>query len=180
MDERPVMVRGVSLQETEYGMKRGRSLVMALAVMVLAPLPLLAQGGGQGAGRGMGGAMSARLLLDQGSVEYLVTKATDLTLDADQTKKLTDLGAAWAASTKDSRETIRKEMPQPGQGMGDREAMMQKMQALQPVMQKLAEDDQKSLDEAMKVLSAEQQTKAKTLLEERRQNARPRRPGGNG
>jgi hypothetical protein len=162
-------------------MKRGRSLVMALAVMMLAPLPLLAQGGGMGQGGrgGAGGLMGARLLLDQGSVEFLVTKAADLTLDADQTKKLQTIGAAWAEATKESRETVRKEMPQPGQGMGggDRDAMMARFQAIMPLVAKIQEEDEKSLEEANKLLNESQQAKAKQLLEERREAARPRRQG---
>jgi Spy/CpxP family protein refolding chaperone len=158
-------------------MKKVYALVVALAVMMLAPLPLVAQGGGMGQGRGGMGA--ARLLLEQGSVEYLVTKAADLALDAEQTASLQMIGADWAESTKESREKARKELPQPGQaGGGDREAMRARIQALQPVMAALQEQDEKALAEAMKVLNETQQTKAKQLLDERRENARPRRPGG--
>jgi Spy/CpxP family protein refolding chaperone len=158
-------------------MKQSRSLVMALAVMLLAPLPLLAQGGGMGQGRG--GMGSARLLVEHGSVEYLVTKAADLALDDEQTAKLQTIGTAWSESTKESREKVRTELPQPGQAAGgDREAMMARFQALQPVMAALQEEDDKALAEAMKVLNDTQQAKAKELLDERRANARPRRQGG--
>ncbi|HEX6134216.1 MAG TPA: hypothetical protein VFZ24_09635 [Longimicrobiales bacterium] len=153
-------------------MKRNRTLLLALAISALAPLPLLAQSGPPQGGRA--GAMGARLLLEQGSVEYLVTKAADLQLSSEQTTRLQAIGAKWAESTKTSREQIRAGMPQRGQG-GDREAMMQRMQELQPLMQKLREDDQKSLDEALQLLGEEQQTKAKALLDERARNARPRR-----
>ncbi|HEX6307568.1 MAG TPA: hypothetical protein VFZ69_05230 [Longimicrobiales bacterium] len=153
-------------------MKRNRSLLLALTMSVLAPLPLLAQSGPPPGGRG--GAMTARLLLEQGSVEYLVAKAADLQLTAEQTAQLQAIGSKWAEATKQSREQIRAEMPQRGQG-GDREAMMQRMQELRPRMEKLREEDQKALDEALGLLGAEQQTKAKALLEERAQNARPRR-----
>jgi hypothetical protein len=156
-------------------MKRGKTLLTALAVSMLAPLPLLAQTADQPQRRG--GMMAARLLVEQGSVEYLVTKATDLQLKADQTTQLEAIGVKWAEATKGSREQIGAAMPQPGQ-TPDREAMMQRMQELRPVMEKLREDDQAALDEALKLLDAAQQTKAKALLEERAQNARPRRPGG--
>lgn len=163
-------------------MRHGRSLAMALAVSILAPLPLLAQAGGQGGqGRGgMGGAMSARMLVEQGSVEYLVTKAADLALTPDQTKQLQAIGTAWADATKEQRSEIKAMLPEPGQGMGggDRQAMMERMQRMRPLAQKLAEDDSKALDEALALLDETQKTKAATLLEERRQNARPRRGGG--
>lgn len=160
-------------------MKHGRSLTMALAVSLLAPLPLLAQGGGQG-GRGpAGGVMSARLLVEQGSVEYLVTKAADLELTSDQTKQLEAIGAKWSEATKESREQIRGMMPQPGQAAGgDREAAMQRLQQMRPIAEKLDEEDRKALGEALALLNDAQQTRAKALLDERRQNARPRRGGG--
>ncbi|MBR9989467.1 MAG: hypothetical protein KFH98_06910 [Gemmatimonadetes bacterium] len=160
-------------------MKHGRSLAMALAVSLLAPLPLLAQGGGQGRG-GMGGAMSARLLVEQGSVEYLVTKSAELELTADQTKQLETIGAKWAASTKEPREQLKGMLPQQGQAMGDgnREAAMQRLQAMRPLAEKLNEDDQKALAEALALLAEPQQARAKTLLEERARDARPRRGGG--
>ncbi|MGH7448924.1 MAG: hypothetical protein ACRELT_15235, partial [Longimicrobiales bacterium] len=148
-------------------MKHGRSLVMVLAVSMLAPLPLLAQGGGQGQTRpGMRGAMSARLLVDQGSVEYLVTKAADLGLTADQSNGLESIGAKWAASTQESRAQIRTLLPQRGQATGsDRDAMMQRMQQVRPLAEKLTADDQASLAEALKLLDETQQEKARALLE---------------
>lgn len=155
-------------------MTRGRSLGMALAVLALAPLQLMAQGTPRGAAPMMG----ARLLLEQGSVEFLAGRAQDLTLDEAQTVKLKEIAAKWATDTKDARETIRAEMPRPGQGTGDREAMRARMQALQPRLQKLVEDDDRALAEAMQVLDEAQQAKAKQLLDERRANSRPRRPGG--
>lgn len=161
-------------------MKNGRSLVLALAVLVLAPLPLLAQGGGQGGRGGMGGgAMSARLLIDQGSVEYLATKAGDLALTAEQKAGLEAIGVRWSAATKESREEIRTRLPQPGQAAGgNREEMMQRLQEMRPFAEKVDEEDRKALAEALTLLNEEQQTKAKALLDERRQNARQRRGGG--
>jgi Spy/CpxP family protein refolding chaperone len=152
--------------------------VIALAVTLLAPLPLLAQGGAQGRGA-MGGVMSARLLIDQGSVEYLVTRAADLTLNEDQRTQLEAIAVKWADDTKESRERIKGMLPQRGQAAGgDREAMMQRLEQVSPLAEKLTEDDQKALDEAVKVLDDAQREKAKALLDERRQNARPRRAGG--
>ena len=161
-------------------MKNGRPLALALAVTLLAPLPLLAQGGGQGGRGGMGGgAMSARLLIDQGSVEYLVTKAGDLGLTAEQKTGLEAIGVRWSAVTKESREQIRTRLPQPGERAGgNREEMMQRLQEMRPFAEKVDEEDRKALAEALTLLNQEQQTKARTLLEERRQNARPRRGAG--
>jgi hypothetical protein len=158
-------------------MKRGHSLLMALVVMTLAPLPLLAQGGqGQGQGRGGMGMVSARLLVEQGSVEYLVTKAADLQLNTDQKTGLEAIGAKWAEATKESREKVKAGMPQAGQAAsGDREAMMARMQELRPLMTEIAAEDTKAVEEAMKLLDETQQAKAKTLLTERAEAARPRR-----
>jgi Spy/CpxP family protein refolding chaperone len=162
----------------EHSMKNRRQLVIALAITLLAPLPLLAQGGAQGRGA-MGGVMSARLLIDQGSVEYLVTRAADLTLNEDQRTQLEAIAVKWADATRDSREQIKGMLPQRGQAAGaDREAMMQRLEQARPLAEKLTEDDQKALDEALKVLDDAQREKAKALLDERRQNARPRRAGG--
>lgn len=179
MSDHGDILRGRVTLDMEQVMKHGRTLAMALAVTMLAPLPLLAQGGGQARG-GMGGGMSARLLVDQGSVEYLVTKATDLELTADQTAKLEVIGAKWAESTKDSREQLKGMLPQPGQGQamgGDREAARQRMQAMRPLAEKLTEADEKALAEALALLAEPQQARAKSLLEERAMEARPRRPG---
>ena len=126
-----------------------------------------------------GGAMSARLLLDQGSVEYLVTKAADLGLTTEQKTGLEAIGVRWSAATKESREQIRTRLPQRGQGAGgNREEMMQRLQEMRPFAEKVDEEDRKTLAEALGLLNEEQQTRAKALLEERRQNARPRRSGG--
>jgi Spy/CpxP family protein refolding chaperone len=161
----------------EHSMMNRRQLVIALAVTMLAPLPLLAQGGTQGRG-GMGGVMSARLLVDQGSVEYLVTRAEDLTLNESQRTQLEAIAVKWTAATRESREQIRGMLPQRGQAGGDREAMRQRLEQVRPLAEKLTEDDQKALDEAVKLLDDAQREKAKALLDERRQNARPRRGGG--
>jgi hypothetical protein len=164
---------------------RGRSLTMAMTLLLLAPLQLLAQAGGQGRGAGQqgpGGAlMTARTLLEHGSVEYLADKAADLQLTAEQTEALKAIGATWSEETKSSRSRIQAVMPAPGQppmgGGGDRQARMMQMQELMPVMQKLVDDDEKALGEAMKLLSEPQQTTARLLLDERRESMRPRRGG---
>lgn len=158
-------------------MKTRRQLVIALAVTMLAPLPLLAQGGTQGRGA-MAGIMSSRLLVDQGSVEYLVTRAADLTLNDDQRTQLQAIAVKWADATRDAREQIKGTLPRRGQAGGDREAMRQRLEQVRPLAEKLTEDDQKALDEAVLLLDDAQREKAKALLEERRQNARPRRGGG--
>jgi hypothetical protein len=157
-------------------MMRTRSILMALIVTMLAPLPLLAQGGGQGRGGMGGGAMAARMLLEQGSVEFLVSKATDLQLNEEQATAMKAIGAKWAEETKANRDRIRADMPQAGgMGGGDREALMQRFQALQPLFMQLQESDEKAMAEAMKHLNETQQATAKKLVEERRA---PRRPGG--
>ncbi|MEX1181780.1 MAG: hypothetical protein WEF86_00995 [Gemmatimonadota bacterium] len=159
-------------------MKGNRFFLVAI-MLLAAPLPLFAQGGGAGGGRG--GMMSSRALLEQGSVEYLVTHAAHLQLSAEQTSGLQTIGAAWSAATKESREQVSASMPARAQGeaaAGNREAMMQRMQELRPVLQKLTEDDQKALDEALALLSDPQKAEARKLLEERAAAMRPRR-GGN-
>ncbi|HSJ10376.1 MAG TPA: Spy/CpxP family protein refolding chaperone [Longimicrobiales bacterium] len=168
-------------------MKQGRSLMMALAVTVLAALPAQAQQGGMGGqGRGgMGNLGMARALTEQGSVEFLVSKAADLKITDAQKTALQALATAWATTVKESREQVKANMPAQGQGMGgapggDREAMMARFQALQPHMQKLTEEDAKSVEEAMKLLNDEQKVAAKALLDARAESTRPRRPGGPG
>jgi Spy/CpxP family protein refolding chaperone len=158
---------------------RGRPLTLILALLLLTPLSLTAQQRGgmgqQGPGAGL---MAARTLLEQGSVEYLATKAADLQLTDEQAQALKDLGAKWAEETKPARDQVRATLPAPGQApAGDRQAMMQQMMALMPVIQKLVEDDEKSVEEAMKALSEAQQATAKRLLEERREGMRMRRGG---
>jgi hypothetical protein len=153
-------------------MKHSRSIMLAMAVTLLAPLPLLAQAGGRG---GMGGpGMAGRGLVEQGSVEFLVTKAEELGLAAEQKEGLAAIGAKWAEETKPSREKIRAEMPTQGMG-GDRQAMMQRLQAIRPLLQELQAEDEKAVAEAMKLLTEAQQATAKKLLEER---LTQRRPGG--
>jgi hypothetical protein len=156
---------------------RSRSIIMALVVMLVAPLPLLAQqGGGQRGGMG-GGALAARALLEHGSVEFIASKAAELKLTEEQTTALKVIGAKWSEETKDARAKIAAELPQPGgMGGGDREALMQRFQALAPVMQKLQDDDAKAMAEAMKLLDESQQAAAAKMVEERRMPQR--RPGG--
>jgi hypothetical protein len=156
---------------------RSRSMIMALVVMLVAPLPLLAQqGGGQRGGMG-GGALAARVLLEQGSVEFIASKAAELKLTEEQTTALKVIGAKWSEETKDARAKIAAELPQGGgMGGGDREALMQRFQALAPVMQKLQDDDARAMAEAMKLLDESQQAAAAKMVEERRMPQR--RPGG--
>jgi hypothetical protein len=159
---------------------RSRSIIMAVVVMLVAPLPLLAQQGGQRGGMG-GGVMAARALLEQGSVEFIASKAAELKLTEEQTAALQVIGARWSEDTKDSRAKITAELPQAGgmgsgMGAGGREALMQRFQALAPVMQKLQEDDAKAMAEAMKLLDESQQATAAKMVEERRMPQR--RPGG--
>jgi hypothetical protein len=164
-------------------MMRVRPLTIALAVLLLAPLQVIAQAGGQGGGMGQqgpGGAlMTARTLLEHGSVEFLTGKAADLQLTDAQALALATIGAKWSEDTKASRSRIQAVMPAPGQPMGggDRQGLMQQMQELMPVMQKLVEEDEKALGEAMKSLSDAQQATARRLLDERRESMRPRRGG---
>jgi hypothetical protein len=163
----------------------GRPATIAIALLLLAPLQLMAQTGGQGRGAGQQGPggplMTARTLLEHGSVEHLVEKAADLQLTAEQVQTLQQIGAAWSEETKSSRTRIQAVMPAPGRpaggGGGDRQAMMMQVQELMPVMQKLVDDDARALEEAMKLLSETQQTTAHRLLEERRESMRPRRGG---
>lgn len=165
-------------------MKRGRSLMVALAVMMLAPLPLLAQGGGMGGAQGRGGMGmgAARALVEQGSVGFLMSKAADLKLTAGQKRQLQALATAWAETVRESQAQVKSALPQPGQGMGggDREAMMARFQTLQPHIRKLVEEDAKAMEEALKLLDDEQKAAAKSLLQQRSPDSRPRRNGGGG
>lgn len=153
--------------------------MMALAVSALVPLPLLAQGGGQGGQPGRGGMMAARALVEQGSVEFLVSKAAELSIGDAQKAQLQAIATRWAETVKEPREQVKAGMPQAGQPQGgDREAMMARMQTLRPHMQKLVDEDAKALEAAMKLLDDTQRVAAKTLLDERAASMRPRRGGG--
>jgi hypothetical protein len=158
-------------------MSRNRSLLIALVVALLAPMPVLAQAGGQGQGRpgGMGGPggnlMAARALLEQGSVQFLVTKAAEMQLTAEQSAALGVIAAKWTEDTKEGRDRIIAALPAPGQGMGGGDR--QGMQGLMPLMQALMEQDREALDAAMKLLSEPQQAAARRLIEERRPARRP-------
>jgi hypothetical protein len=163
-----------------------RTLVVA-ALMLLAPLPLLAQGGGGrmgaqgGQGMGMmGGLMQIRGIVEQSSVDFLIGKAETLKLNAEQTGHLKHISASYAEATKASREQLAS-LPQLGGGAaagGDRQALMQRMQQLVPHVEKVLEEDQKAVQAAMALFSAEQKPAAEKLLEERRQASMPRRGGG--
>jgi hypothetical protein len=161
---------------------RGRSYVVAAALLLLAPLSLAAQVGGRQGGMGQagGGIMMARALADQGSVEFLVAKAADMQLNAAQVEALQAIAAQWAEENKKEREQL-KAIALPGAGGagagGDRQALMQQFQTLMPVAQKVQQEDEKAVAEALKGLSETQQAAAKKLLEERVQSMRVRRGG---
>jgi glutamate 5-kinase len=164
-------------------MMRNRSLAVALVALLIAPAAAFAQqGGGMRGGMGQGGMgalMAARNLLEQGNVEFLLTKATELQLTAEQSAALKSIGEKFASDTKEPREQLRSVLPQAGQGMGgmgggDMQAMAARFEQLAPVMLKLVEDDQKAVDEALKHLDDGQKTKARELIEAR---IRPRRQG---
>jgi hypothetical protein len=165
-------------------MMRSRSFIVALAVLVLAPVAASAQQGGMGRGgmgQGMGGLMAARNLVEQGSVEFLLSKGTELQLTAEQSAALKTIADKWTADTKAPREQLAPMLPAGGQavaamgaGGGDMQALRQRFEQMAPVMQKLVEDDQKAVADALKHLGETQQAAARRLLEERNQ---PRRPG---
>jgi hypothetical protein len=167
-------------------MARTRTLVAALALTLLVPAMASAQqGGGMGrggmGGQGMGGMMAARNLVEQGSVEFLVSKAADLRLTEEQSTALKAIAAKWAEDNKEPREQLRPLMPQQGQGMGggmggggDMQAMRARFEQMMPLMQKLVETDEKAMEEALKHLDETQQATSRRLIQERNQ---PRRPG---
>jgi hypothetical protein len=162
-------------------MMRTRSLAVALVIALLAPAAAFGQGGqgrgGMGQG-GQGGLMAARNLVEQGNVEFLLTKAADLQFTAEQSAALKVIADKFTADTKEPREQLSAVLAQFGQGMGggggDMQAMRGRIEQIMPMAMKLAEDDQKAVEEAMKHLNDGQKAKARQLIEERN---RPRRPG---
>lgn len=160
---------------------RARS-VARIALALLLPLPALAQGPGGGRGGGMGAAF---VLVEQGSVEYLTTRAEDLGLSDAQVTRLTAIAAEFDERTGEQRERIRANMPQRmggprggggggARGGGGRGEMMQRMQELQPLFQSLLEEDRTSTEKAMEVLDEAQRTVANRLLAERTPQGRGR------
>jgi hypothetical protein len=166
-------------------MVRTRALVAALVMSLVVPAAAFAQQGGMGRGQGgqgmggQGGIMAARNLVEQGNVEFLLGKATDLKLTEEQKAALKVVADKWTAETKEARDQVRPLMPQQGQGMGgmgggDMQAMRARLEQMMPLMQNLVETDQKAMEEAMKHLDDSQKAASRTLVQERN---RPRRPG---
>lgn len=109
--------------------------------------------------------------LDQGSVQYLVTKRSELQLTADQVAKLTAIGRRWSEATQASRDALRSAVGQAGQQMqrreGDRQQLQAQFQRILPHAMLVQQEDMKAFEEAMRLLQPEQQRRSKALIEAR-------------
>jgi hypothetical protein len=144
---------------------RARILLFALAALLL-PLPALAQDTTRPN-------PMDRILLRNSSIDFLLSKSTELALTPDLTAKLTALDARFEEKAKPIRAQIQAQLPQ-DMG-GDREAMRAAMQQVRPLTQQLRDLDQQFVGDAVKLLGADQQAAANRLLEERRAMRGPRR-----
>jgi hypothetical protein len=165
---------------------RRRSLTVAFALALLVPAAAFAQQGGggrggMGGGQAMGGLMAARNLMEQGNVEFLMSKAADLQLTAEQSTSLKVIAEKWTADTKEARDQVRPVLGQAQGGMGgmggggDMQAMRARLEQMAPHVQKMVDADRAAMDEAMKLLNDTQKESARRMVEQRNQ---PRRPGG--
>ena len=86
----------------------GSRTILGVAAALLLPLSLVAQAPGGGRS---GGFAAARLLLDQGSAEFLASKAAELTLTDRQEVQLTELATKFKDATNSERERLAAILP---------------------------------------------------------------------
>ena len=140
----------------------------SIAVAALA-LALPAAASAQDAPRGPGA--RAPML---NSVEWLLKSKEEFNATAEQASKLEEISKKFDAETAKLREEFQKVR---GEMMGgaDRATVMQKMR---PIREELQKKDEAAVEEALKLLNAEQQTTVKQLLETRREDMGNRQRGG--
>ena len=109
--------------------------------------------------------------LDEGSVQYLVTKGADLQLTRDQVVRLNAIGRQWSEATQASRQALRTALQRAGQQVPrrdvDRQELQAQLQQILPHAMLVQQEDVKAFEEAMRVLQPAQQRRAKALIEAR-------------
>ena len=137
--------------------------LIAIAALALAmPTVAAAQDAARGQGR--------QQMLS--TIEYLVKLGGEFNATPEQLTKLEALAATFAKETSKHREEMQK-VREEMQAGGDRSALMQKMR---PIREEMQRKDDAAIEEALKVLNAEQQEYVKKLVEARREQ-RANRPG---
>ena len=141
-----------------------RKLIAVAALAVALP----ATASAQEAPRGPGG--RAPML---NSVEWLLKSKEEFKATAEQVSKIEEISKKFDSETAKLREEFQKVR---GEMMGgaDRATVMQKMR---PIRDELQKKDDAAVEEVLKLLSAEQQTTVKELLETRREEMRNRQRG---
>ena len=138
-----------------------KRLMLMAAVALALPVAASAQEAPQGPAR-------AQMM---STIEFLVKASGEFNATPEQVAKLEEIAAKFARETAKEREAmqkIRAEM-QPG---ADRSALMMKMR---PVREEMLKKDEAAVEEALKVLNADQQKYAKQVLETRKQEMNNRR-----
>ena len=109
--------------------------------------------------------------LDEGSVQYLVTKGADLQLTRDQVVRLNAIGRQWSEATQASRQALRTALQRVGQQAPrrdvDRQELQAQLQQILPHAMLVQQEDVKAFEEALRVLQPAQQRRAKALIEAR-------------
>jgi Spy/CpxP family protein refolding chaperone len=143
--------------------------LMLLAAMALA-LPAAAHA--QDPPRPMGG----RGMMMMNTVDWMLKSKDELAPSADQIAKLEVIAKKLDTDTEKERAELEKAREEMRAGTADRSAMMIKVRPIREEMQK---KDEAAVEEALKVLSADQQKTVKALLEARREEMQNRRrPNG--
>ena len=144
-----------------------KKLMLMAAIALALPVAANAQEAPRGPGRGQ--------MIS--SVEYLVKAAGEFTATPEQITKLEEIAAKFAKETAKEREEMQKIRGEMQSG-ADRSALMLKMR---PIREEIQKKDEAAVEEALKVLTADQQKIAKQLVDARREemnNRRGQRPNG--
>jgi hypothetical protein len=150
-------------------------LALALSLSALGATDVLAQGQGQGQGRGMGmGGMS--------SIRIAIEGKDSLGLSADQVAKLEAIDKELTATNKPLRDKSMKvrDSVLAGRDLASlsREDRQPIMVATRPMTDEIMKNDAAAWTKAEAVLNDTQKTKAKQMIEERRNRGRGGRPPG--
>lgn len=159
-----------------------RSVLTALGALVLVVAPLAAQGrpGRPGAGWWMRGPAE----MVRNPMQVLLDHKADLALTADQVQKLEAIRAKVDKENGPRWEQLKKAFGDKAPAdmtVEERQALRERMQALQPVSDKVRETNRTATTEARALLTPEQLTKMRDIMR-RGPGNRPGRggPGGSG
>ncbi|MBI4538977.1 MAG: hypothetical protein HY704_05635 [Gemmatimonadetes bacterium] len=140
--------------------------------------------GGPGGGTGFGGGRRPAEfdpdLLAANPLRFLLEKSDELSLDGEQRTSLEQMEGALAAKNEPLLRQLSKLRPSgPPRDPSDRDAMRARMEKMRSLVKQVRENNESAGDEALKLLSDDQQNLARRLLEERQrelEQARSRAP----